>query len=74
MPDEQLPIRVVEVAIDPKWRLVQIVIDTQALNVLRIEHPQHGMVDCLMPRSSMEVLRDSLIELTKGEEWSRSIN
>lgn len=65
MPDEQLPIRVVDVAIDPKWRLVNLVINGAVLHVLRIEHPQHGVIDSLIPRQSLAILRDSLVELLR---------
>lgn len=72
MPDEALPIRVVEVAIDPKWRLVQVMIDDAMHTVLRIEHPQHGHLDLLMPQQSLMSLRMTLEELEKqGETWGR---
>jgi len=68
MPDESLPVRVVEVSIAPKWRLVQIVIDDKVHTVLRIEHPQHGHIDNLMPQDSLRSLRLTLEELEKQGE------
>jgi len=65
MPDEGEPVTVREVALNPRWRLVEVRIDglAEALLVLRIEHYRLGNVDAILSKPNAMLLRDTLNEV-----------
>lgn len=56
MPDAPLILR--EVCIDPKWHVGK----SSVGYFLRIEHPRHGNVDCILTLESLRAMTAALIK------------
>lgn len=49
-----------EALIDPRWRLFVVTVDGKPLPVLRIEHPRHGDIDCVLTVETIRTMHDTL--------------
>lgn len=57
------PITIREAAIDPKWHVGRTAIGL----FLRIEHPRHGNVDCILLGNSAKEMADALLKTERGD-------
>lgn len=57
------PVNCVETLIDPRWRMFAINIDGRVLPVLRIEHPRHGNIDCVLPDETLTGMHHALCRI-----------
>lgn len=49
-----------ELVVDPRWRLFSVTIDGKPLPVLRIEHPRHSDIDCVLTIETMRTMHHTL--------------
>lgn len=55
-----------EAVIDPRWKLFVVSVDGRQLPVLRIEHPRHGDIDCVMTVETMQKMHETLGRMLGG--------